>query len=40
MPVYLTREIWFVLNIVTIGIAVASIFAMKVKYPKVAGRTL
>ena len=29
IPVHLTREIWSVINVVTIGIAVASIFAVK-----------
>jgi len=29
--VHLTREIWSVINVVTIGIAVASIFAIKFK---------
>jgi hypothetical protein len=32
--VHLTREIWSVLNVITIGIAVASIFALKVKDKK------
>ena len=31
IPVHLTREIWSVLNLITIGIAVASIFAVKPK---------
>src|SRR5262249_55543948 len=29
--VHLTREIWSVINVITIGIAVASIFALKLK---------
>jgi hypothetical protein len=29
IPVHLTREIWTVVNVVSIGIAVASIFAVK-----------
>ncbi len=32
--VHLTREIWSVLNVITIGIALASIFALKVKGKK------
>ena len=32
--VHLTREIWSVVNVITIGIAVASIFAMKFKVQK------
>jgi hypothetical protein len=32
--VHLTREIWSVLNVITIGIAVASIFVIKVKDTK------
>ena len=34
VPVQLTREIWSVLNVVTIGIAVASVFVIKAKYQK------
>ena len=30
-PVHLNRELWSVVNVVSIGIAVASIFAFKVK---------
>lgn len=30
VPVHLTREIWSVINVVTVGIAMASIFAIKV----------
>lgn len=29
LPVHLTREIWSVVNVVTIGIAVVSVFALK-----------
>jgi hypothetical protein len=29
IPVHLTREIWSVINVITIGIAVVSIFAVK-----------
>jgi hypothetical protein len=32
--VHLTREIWAVLNVITIGMAVASIFALKLKEDK------
>ena len=31
IPVHLTREIWSVANIITIGIAVASVFVLKFK---------
>jgi hypothetical protein len=31
MPVHLTRELWVVVNVVTIGIAVWSVFAIKVQ---------
>lgn len=30
-PVHLTREIWSVINVITIGIAVASIFSLRVR---------
>lgn len=32
--VHLTREIWSVVNVITIGIAVASVFAIKLKDEK------
>lgn len=32
--VHLTREIWSVVNVVTIGIAVASVFALRVRGEK------
>ena len=34
IPVHLTREIWALVNVLTIGIAVASIFAIRVKDEK------
>jgi hypothetical protein len=34
VPVHLTREIWSVLNLITIGIAAVSVFAVKVKDDK------
>ncbi len=34
LPVHLTREIWTVVNVVTIGIAVASVFALKLEEEK------
>lgn len=34
IPVHLTREIWSILNVITIGIAVASFFLIKLKNGK------
>ncbi len=34
IPVHLTREIWPVVNVITIGIAAASVFAIKIKDEK------